>query len=78
MAKEEPMSDRRFRSLLEVMREYLPDLLKSQSDDEDLQKLAERAEKILREHLEKVAVADSVRDSDALHSEAPKEDELKS
>ena len=71
MAKEEPMSDRRFRSLLEVKREYLPDLLKSQSDDEDLQKLAERAEKILREHLEKVAVADSGRDSDALHSEAP-------
>ena len=30
VAKEEPMSDRRFRSLLEVKREYLPDLLKSE------------------------------------------------
>lgn len=60
MAKEKPTSDKRFRSLLEVKREYLPALLKSQSDDEDLQKLAERAEQTLREHLEKAAVADSV------------------
>ena len=57
MAKEKPTSDRRFRSLLEVKREYLPALLKSQSDDEDLQKFAERAEQTLREHLEKVTLS---------------------
>ena len=56
MAKEKPTSDRRFHSLLEVKREYLPALLKSQSDDEDLRKLAERAEQTLREHLEKVTL----------------------
>lgn len=63
MAKEKPTSERRFRSLLEVKREYLPALLKSQSDDEDMRKLAEHTEQTLREHLEKVAVADSVQRS---------------
>lgn len=54
MVKDKPTSDRIFRSLLAVKREYLPALLKSKNDDEDMQKLAERTEQTLREHLERV------------------------
>ena len=52
MAKEKSATDRRFRSVLEVKKAYLPDLLKSQRI-EDVQELIEKTTKVTRHTLRK-------------------------
>ena len=53
MAKEKPTTDRRFRSVLEVKRAYLPDLLKSQCA-EDVQELIEKTAEVTKHTLRKL------------------------
>lgn len=52
MAKENSTTDRSFRSVLEIKKAYLPDLLKSQCA-EDVQELIEKTTKVTRHTLRK-------------------------